>query len=215
MPTKGWPIPNPNRSMSDLTLIKLKDYERGARREFIISVAQKLFSEKDFRSVTAREIARAGGMSPGTIYRYYKNLDDLFVDIFLNHAKEIQSLMELEIQELNGCSATRFCEVYITYLNENMTFYQMMGYFMLSGDLSPDTSEKIDPIMRELMDHLEIILKNSNNTTDSRFASHALFSALNGTMISYSRYPGRSLDEIKQHTLRLACLIGSRFEASP
>ncbi len=200
--------------MSDLTLIKLKDHEREARREFIIAVAQKLFSEKDFRSVTAREIARAGGMSPGTIYRYYKNLDNLFVDVFLNHAREIQRLMELEIQEQNGNSVRHFCEVYITYLNENMTFYQMMGHFMLSGDLPPGTSEKIDPTMRELMDHLEMILKKSNNTTDSRFAAHALFSALNGTMISYSRYPGRSLEETKRHTLRLACLIGDRFEAS-
>lgn len=199
--------------MSDLTLVKLKDHEREARRGFIISVAQKLFSEKDFRRVTAREIAQAAGMSPGTIYRYYKNLDDLFVDVFLNHAREIPRLMESENQQQNGCSIRHFCEAYITYLNENMTFFQMMGYFMLSGDLPPDTSEKIDPIMRELMDHLEMILNNSNGSKDARFSAHALFSALNGIMISYSSYPGRSVDETKRHTLRLACIIGNRFES--
>jgi len=45
-----------------------------------------------------------------------------------------------------------------------------------------------------------------------RLRAHALFSALNGLMISYARYPGRSAEETRRHTLRLAEIIARRFE---
>jgi len=197
--------------MTTLTLEELKIREREARRDLIVTAAQSLFSVKDFRQVTAREIAKTAQVSPGTIYRYYRNLDDLFIDIFLNHAQQIAQLIDVEYQEAGECTVERFCEIYITYLNENMTFYQMMSHFMLNGELPPDTSHKVDPTMRILMDGVERILIDAGSSHDSRIGAHALFSALNGTMISYARYPGRSLAEIKNHTLRLAKAIAERF----
>ena len=198
--------------MTALTLEELKSREREARRDLIITAAQNLFAVKDFRQVTAREIAKAAQVSPGTIYRYYRNLDDLFIDIFLDHAQEISRLIDTAYQEKAECTVRHFCEIYIEYLNKNMTFYQMMSHFMLNGALPPDTSKKVDPIMRILMDGIERILKDGGVTGDSRIIAHALFSALNGTMITYARYPGRELVETKRHTLRLAKIIADRFD---
>ncbi len=193
------------------TLKDLKEKEREARRKLIITAAQDLFAETDFRKVTAREIARKAGVSPGTIYRYYKNMDDLFVDIFLIHAAEISSLIDLEFKERQKCSVMRYCEIQVEYLNENMAFYQMMSHFMLAGSLPSETSKKMDPIMRKLLDLLETVLMEAGNTEDTRYQAHALFACLNGTMISYARYPGRDLGEIKQHTMKLARIIAKRF----
>jgi len=197
--------------MSALQELRVK--EREARREIILSAAQQLFSTRDFRKVTVREIAKAAGMASGTIYRYYKNLDALFVDIFLIHANGISLAVEAETLKKKKCSIQRYCEIHVEYLNENMAFYQMMSHFMLSGDLPSESSEKINPIMRRLMDLLERIIKASGFKDDSRLAAHALFASLNGTMISYARYPGRTLEEVKRHTLRLARLIALQFEA--
>ncbi len=44
--------------MSAATLHALREKERESRRELILLAARKLFAEKDFRSVTVREIAR-------------------------------------------------------------------------------------------------------------------------------------------------------------
>lgn len=197
-----------------MTILKdLKEQEKVARRQLIILAAQELFSETDFRQVTAREIAKKAGVSPGTIYRYYRNMDDLFLDIFLIHATEISRLIDREL-ELNGnCSVRRYCEIQVSYLNENISFYQMMSHFMLAGDLPSETSEKLNPIMRRLLDLLEKILQAAGIKENTRFHAHALFAALNGTMISYARYPGRDLAEIKQHTMRLAHIIADRFTA--
>ncbi len=198
--------------MAAATLEALREKEREARRELILASARKLFAEKDFRSVTARQIAREAGVSAGTLYRYYKNLDELFLDVFFAGAREITGRVDAEKQTEEGCSVRRLCEIYILYLNENISFYQMMGHFMLGGKLSPEATEKLNPIMRELMDRIEGILKGAEITGDIRMVSHALFSALNGVMISYAQYPGRSLAEIREHTLRLARLIAGCFD---
>ncbi|MBU2511909.1 TetR/AcrR family transcriptional regulator [bacterium] len=193
------------------TFKELKEKEREARRNLIISAAQRLFSEKDFRKVTAREIAKEAGVSSGTIYRYYKNMDELFIDIFLSHASEINRLIEEELAASKPLSIHRYCELHVHYLNENMTFYQMMSHFMLGGGLPSETSLKMDPIMRTWMNNLERILIRSGFREDTRIASHAIFASLNGLMISYAKYPGRSLEEIKKHTLKLAKTIADRF----
>ncbi|MCP4754195.1 MAG: TetR/AcrR family transcriptional regulator [Proteobacteria bacterium] len=200
--------------MSVGTLEVLKQRERESRRELIISAAQALFSRKDFRNVTAREIAKEAGVSPGTIYRYYTNLDDLFMDIFLDHVQMIGDAIDETYDREEELSVPRFCKMYVTYLNENMAFYQMMSHFMLNGNLPTETAHRMDPIMRELMDRLERILQNASKNGTTRFSAHALFSSLNGVMISYARYPGRSLDEIRRHTLRLADVIARQFSTA-
>jgi AcrR family transcriptional regulator len=194
------------------TLEILREKEREVRRELILSAARKLFADKDFRSVTVREIARQAGVSPGTIYRYYENLDGLFLDVFFAGAREITERLDEEYEKKHGCSLKSFCEIYISYLNENMTFYQMMGHFMLGGNLSAKGIERLNPIMRELMNRIEDIVKESGLQGETRLVSHALFSSLNGIMISYAQYPGRSLDEIRRHTLRLSRIVAQFFE---
>jgi AcrR family transcriptional regulator len=198
--------------MSVVTFNDLKDRQKEARRDLIRASAQTLFAERDFASVTAREIARAAGVSPGTIYRYYENMDDLFLDVFFVGAHEIASLVEAECGKPGGCPIRRLCELYVGYLNDNITYYQMMSHFMIGGRLSDAATERLNPAMRRLIDLVEEVLKNAKIAGDTRVTSHALFSALNGIMISYAKYPGRSLEEIRGHTMRLARIVAGFFE---
>jgi AcrR family transcriptional regulator len=201
--------------MAGPTLGALREREREARRELILSAARKLFAERDFRSVTVREIAKALAVSPAAIYRYYHSLDDLFLDVFFAGARDLTELVDAERARQGGCSLKRLCEIYVGYLNENMSFYQMMGHFMLGGRLSSEATERLNPIMRGLMDRIEAVVKQTAQAPGgTRLTAHALFSALNGVMISYARYPGRTLAEIRLHTLRLAGLIADCFGAA-
>lgn len=196
------------------TFDDLKEKEREKRREFILEAALKLFSERDFLFVTVREIAKEAGVSPGTIYRYYENIDDLFLDLFFKWAKEELDIIEAERRSEGGCSIKRLCEIHVGYLNDNISFYQMMSHFMMGGgSLSAEATEKLNPIMRDFMDVIEGIVKGVGLSGNTRLISHALFSALNGIMISYARYPGRSLDEIRRHTMRLSGIVADLFEA--
>jgi len=198
--------------LTENKLAALKQQERDARRRLILDAARDLFAEKDFRSVTVREIARTAGISIGTIYNYYENLTELFLDVFLKSADDLLA----RIDGLSGSSSLSvidLCRLYIDFLQENMTFYQMMGHFMIGGDLSETGAKKLNQKMRALMDRIETAVQATGHQPESRLIAHALFSALNGIMITYARYPGRSADDISQHTRRLAEVIGDVFKS--
>ncbi|MBC2715504.1 MAG: TetR/AcrR family transcriptional regulator [Desulfobacteraceae bacterium] len=199
--------------MAKIRLEDLKQIERDSRRKIILDSALDLFSVRDFRSVTVREIARHAGVSIGTIYNYYLNLTELFLDVFLNNIEEITHMLD-NMGKDKPPSLEQLCKFYITYLNDNMTFYQMMSHFMLGGEMSPDATQKLDDIMKALMNRMETALYSAGIQNNSRLTSHALFSALNGIMISYARYPGKSDDDIRRHTLLLAKIIAGVFNDS-
>lgn len=51
------------------------------RQKQILDAAARVFSEKGFAHATIRDIARAAGVSDGTIYLYFKNKQDLLVHL--------------------------------------------------------------------------------------------------------------------------------------
>ena len=154
----------------------LKQKEREARRRLILDAALRRFAVKEFHTVNVREIAKEAGVSIGTIYNYYADLDALFLDIFLKGAREITRLLAMEDE--SHPTLKRLCEIYISYLNRNMTFYQMMGHFMLSGSLSAEATEKLNQTMRSLMDRIEEMVRAAGFEKETRALSHSLFSAL-------------------------------------
>ena len=196
--------------MPATTLAELKQQEKDARRNLILEAARELFATKDFRQVTVREIARQAGVSVGTIYNYYENLDQLFLDIFLECSQEITQLIDRRAEESRP-ALIDLCRIYVDYLNRNMTFYQMMSHFMLGNDLTPQATERLNTAMRQLMNRIEAGLGRAAAPPGKRLTAHALFAALNGVMISYARYPGRTDAEIREHTLRLTDIIAGVF----
>jgi AcrR family transcriptional regulator len=80
--------------------------ENGDRRQQIIEAALKVFSTKGFHKATNKDIAQAaGGISPGLIYWYFKDKEDLFLSIIRERAAIFQladhpeRLMELPPRE--------------------------------------------------------------------------------------------------------------------
>jgi AcrR family transcriptional regulator len=80
--------------------------ENSDRRQQIIEAALKVFSTKGFHKATNKDIAQAaGGISPGLIYWYFKDKEDLFLSIIRERAAIFQladhpeKLMELPPRE--------------------------------------------------------------------------------------------------------------------
>ena len=52
------------------------------KRDRIREAAIRVFSEKGFHEARAEEIAHLAGVAVGTIYNYFKNKEDILLDIF-------------------------------------------------------------------------------------------------------------------------------------
>ncbi|MFP4306749.1 MAG: TetR/AcrR family transcriptional regulator [Desulfococcaceae bacterium] len=60
-----------------------KERERERRRQQIIVAAKRVFSDRGFNKATMEDIAREAELSPGTLYLYFKNKDELYASLSL------------------------------------------------------------------------------------------------------------------------------------
>ena len=78
-----------------------KQREKEKRKIEIINAARKVFSSKGFNSSTMEEIATEAELSPGTLYLYFKNKEELHtslsIEILKYLADEIQKVVVEEI----------------------------------------------------------------------------------------------------------------------
>jgi TetR/AcrR family fatty acid metabolism transcriptional regulator len=72
-----------------------------ARRNQILDAAAAVFAEKGFHHATTKEIARAAGVSEGTIYNYFASKADLLIGIMTRLA-ELETLDEELMGALQG-----------------------------------------------------------------------------------------------------------------
>jgi AcrR family transcriptional regulator len=61
-----------------------KQREKERRRQEIIAAAREIFSAKGFNSATMEEIASKAELSPGTLYLYFKNKEELHTSLSIN-----------------------------------------------------------------------------------------------------------------------------------
>lgn len=60
-----------------------KKREREARRQEIMIAARRVFTQKGYERATMEDIAREAELSPGTLYLYFKNKDELYASLSL------------------------------------------------------------------------------------------------------------------------------------
>jgi AcrR family transcriptional regulator len=58
-------------------MARVSDAHLEARRQSILAAATKVFSQKGISDATMAEIASEAGISPGAIYRYFENKEEL------------------------------------------------------------------------------------------------------------------------------------------
>jgi len=105
-----------------------KTLEKEARIKAILDTAAKLFSEKDFHTVTVDEIAEKVGLAKGTLYLYFKNKDDLFYSIIQEKTTELSKRLQYAIQE-DKSYMERFENLirsYILFFKEHEPFYKII-----------------------------------------------------------------------------------------
>ncbi len=68
-----------------------KQREKAQRRQEILNAARSVFSVKGFNSTTMEEIATQAELSPGTLYLYFKNKEELHTSLSINILKFLSS----------------------------------------------------------------------------------------------------------------------------
>jgi AcrR family transcriptional regulator len=74
-----------------------KEREKERRRQQIIVAAKRVFSEKGFSKSTMEDIASEAELSPGTLYLYFKNKEELYASLSLR----ILQYLNMRVEHVN------------------------------------------------------------------------------------------------------------------
>ena len=80
-----------------------KEREKERRRQQIIITAKRIFSTKSFNKATMEDIAKEAEISPGTIYIYFKNKDELYASLSIKILQHLNIRLE-HVKKKNGIS---------------------------------------------------------------------------------------------------------------
>jgi AcrR family transcriptional regulator len=127
-----------------------KQREKQRRRKDIINAARKIFSVKGFNSATMEEIATEAELSPGTLYLYFKNKEELHtslsIDILKYLSTQIHKVVGLDIDVEKKLE--RFRDVFIDVYDYDASI--LINLFHLqSGETLHNLSEEM---MQQLME---------------------------------------------------------------
>jgi len=194
------------------TFNKLKQQEWEVRRNLIMDAAQRVFASETFNKANMREIAREANISPGSIYNYFENQEELFLAASLRGADRLIKVFSDLVAEDHPSIQTA-AVAYIDFISKNYEYLRMVQHSMLYTQFT--SQESIDQLVetaRKLFEQFDMIIQQYISSGNVRKFSHLFFVALNGILFSYGRFPDRTSDEVLTYMKELASLLGELLE---
>jgi AcrR family transcriptional regulator len=172
-------------------------------RELIIDATTAIVQQNGLEGLSAREIAKRVGYSPGTLYNVFENLDDLLLII---EARLLDELADrLSNADSSGSPTDRLrllVGTYFTFTQERPKLWNLLNeHRMPAGRSVPDWyQEKLDKLLTKLDEALVPLLKGSDAATRRRHARtiwasvHGMTSLSTADKLSHvTGHSGRSL----------------------
>jgi len=139
--------------------------EKKQREEQIQEAAVKVLLEKGFNGATIEGIAKAAELSPGTIYLYFKNKEDLYGSINLRAVQEIdRQLKDLVLSEkTDPMEKLRLAwQALETVYCQSPVNIQALIHGQLQGslqDISPDLLAALNSTARNIINQMADIFR--------------------------------------------------------
>lgn len=172
--------------------------EKMARKQDILSAAEKLFIQNGYQKTTLEDIADSCELSKGTIYLYFKNKEQLFLSILERALVDFNTYLLEHIESTTNMRAderlSQFagaCLDYVTSLKpESKRILQEAHIYVMHQGISNGIIQRINRKFNLLMpEHLNSIIKKgiedgTFRETDSYLVSEAFSLVIRGLMFA-------------------------------
>jgi len=135
-----------------------KERERERRRQQIMVAAKRVFSVKGFSKATMEDIAKEAELSPGTLYLYFKNKDELYASLSLR----ILQYLLIRLEHVNA-EPDLTPDQMIESLKETMYDVYEFDPLILVNMFHLQSSEALKNLTPELLSEIKDLSKNSLN----------------------------------------------------
>jgi AcrR family transcriptional regulator len=165
-------------------MARRNDHTKEDLRELILDSAEKIIVRNGYKHLTARRLAQKIGYTPGTIYTFFKNIDNLILTINANTLDLLFEQIKIAMCK-SKCPEKQISNIAEVYQNYNRQEYHrwelLFEYQYKDSTCVPDWyQEKILKIFELIQKPIEQ-LSNTKNKSDSK--SRIFWASLHGIMI--------------------------------
>lgn len=141
-----------------------KEREKERRRQQIMVAAKRVFSVNGFSKSTMEDIAREAELSPGTIYLYFKNKDELYASLSLRILQYLNVRIKHVLEDRNLQP-----EQYIDALKQAMFDVYDFDSLIVINLFQLQSSETLKNLSPELLEEIIELSRTSLRTMASIF----------------------------------------------
>lgn len=199
-----------------------RERDRQEMRDNILRAAMKLFLEESFEKTTMRRIAEAIDYTPGTLYWYFKDKDEI---IFALHQRGFEMLFAKQQPTMAIADPVerlrKLAEVYIEFALENPQYYDLMFINSATGRCieKADGEWKIgDAAFGVLRETVRQVIESGRmrGTSDPDVAAYACWAAVHGIASLLIRNRCGMLPEAdRERILREAAMLYMHLTRQP
>lgn len=142
-----------------------KEQEKLWRRKHVLSAALELFSKKGYHNISMRQIAKKAEFAIGTLYKFFRNKEDLYKEIVREMAEEYHRRLMEPLERENDAIAA--IEGYINAKLDLFSDHKSSLLLYLSETQSPSFNisagldKEMQKLYNELMDRLAKIFESA------------------------------------------------------
>lgn len=187
-----------------MTVATRKQREKEEMRQLILEAAKAIFLEKGYELTSIRTIAERIEYSPGTIYLYFKEKDDIFHALHEEGFKRLISQMSpLQFVQDPYERLKAMGRIYMDFAKNNRDFYDLM--FIMQAPMNMELKDKWEMGDRTL-DHLKAVIKACQETGRFKdknvdYMAFYIWSTMHGMCALYCRDRCNAFDDVESTVL--------------
>lgn len=142
----------------------IRNEEKLARKEHLAQIAQDIMQKKGMEAVTVRNVANGAGLSPGSVYLYFKTKEEIFVYLLIRRLTKLSGELSRAMETADSRAAVRAMAA--TYREYYLSFGQYIDVFryLALGEktmeaISPEMAADVKEALARVLGNLEEFLK--------------------------------------------------------
>jgi AcrR family transcriptional regulator len=157
------------------------DHTKEDLKELIIDSAEKIVSKGGYNALTMRKLAQKIGYTPGTIYSYFKNMDDLILHLNSYTLQKMHKQIDTILSQIK-CPEMQLEEIGKIYLNlAHNDFYKwdlLFNYQYTRISKIPEWYQKhIDSVFQLVQSPISELSMNKKQVND---LGHIFWAGIHG-----------------------------------
>lgn len=194
----------------DTKSLSRREREMLRRRAEILDAAEEVFSEKGYQNASMEDIARRAEFSVGSLYNFFKNKEDLYVEMLHSKVASVEPVLrkaletgETPLDRIRNFFLTRFDFFWANPRFFKVYYHESMGtQFDQRAGFTPEVIKRYEDFMARLEGEFRAAIREGQLEDRS---TDLMVLVLEGTMhqavVRLLRYPVTERDKEKEKEL--------------